>query len=164
MGPSMNMMRKCLAKIALLLLAIPSFAELATVDEAAFQKLVTAHKGKIVVYDFWATWCDGCRAGLPQLVRLEAKLHSQGFELVTISADEPERAADAEKFLKQVGVRGAAYRRQAEDDQRFIDSIDTKCSGALPALFLYDRNAHRVRSFIGETDMAVVEAAIRAIR
>lgn len=148
-------------KFVALLFSIPLFAALVPLDETGFQKLVSDHKGKVVLYDFWATWCDSCRAELPQLVRLETKLRSQGFELVTISADEPEAAADAEKVLKQFTVRGVVYRKQAQDDQHFIDSIDTKWSGALPALFLYDKAGHQVQSFIGETDTAVIEAAIR---
>jgi thiol-disulfide isomerase/thioredoxin len=150
-------------KIALLFLSIPLFAALVSLNETGFQKLVSDHKGKVVLYDFWATWCDSCRAELPQLVRLEAKLRSQGFELVTISADEPEAAADAEKLLKQFAVRGVVYRKQAEDDQHFIDSIDPKWSGALPAMFLYDKTGHQVQAFIGETDIAVIEAAIRKV-
>jgi len=149
--------------LALALLAVPALGELVPVNEAGFQKLVEAHKGKVVLYDFWATWCDGCRAELPDLVRLDAKLRAQGFELVTISADEPEQAGDAEKFLKQLAVRGPFYRRQADDDQRFIDSIDKKWSGALPAMFLYDKAGRQVRSFIGETDIGVLEAAVRKI-
>jgi hypothetical protein len=82
---------------------------------------------------------------------------------VTISADEPEAAADAEKLLKQFAVRGAVYRKQAEDDQHFIDSIDTKWSGALPAMFLYDKTGHQAKAFIGETDIIVIEAAIRKL-
>jgi thiol-disulfide isomerase/thioredoxin len=148
---------------ALLLLPALGMCALPTLDEAAFQQLVEAHKGKVIVYDFWATWCEPCRAELPQLTRLEAKLRSQGFELITISADEPEQAAAAEKVLKQFAVRGPVYRKQAKDDDKFINSIDAKWSGALPALFLYDKTGRKVRSFIGETDMGTVEAAIRKL-
>jgi len=149
--------------LILTLLALPAMGQLVLVNEAAFQKLIAAHKGKVVLYDFWATWCDGCRAELPALVRLDAKLRGQGFELVTVSADEPEQAADAEKFLKQTGVPGPFYRKQADDDQHFIDSIDKKWSGALPAMFLYDKSGRQVRSFIGETDIGVLEAAVRQV-
>ena len=133
---------------------------LPTVDEAGFQKLVASHRGKVVVYDFWATWCEPCRAELPQLVKLEAKLRSRGFVLVTVSADEPEQAAEAAKLLKKTGFTGAAYRKQAQNDERFIDAIDRQWGGAIPALFLYDRNGRKVRSFIGETDMGAFEAAV----
>ncbi len=149
--------------LALFLLPVFGACALPTLDEAAFQRLVEAHKGKVILYDFWATWCEPCRVELPQLARLEAKLRSQGFELITISADEPEQAADAEKVLKQFAVHGPVYRKQAKDDDRFINSIDAKWSGALPALFLYDKAGQKVRSFIGETDMGTVEAAIRKL-
>ena len=149
--------------LALLLLPVFGTCALPTLDEAAFQKLVEAHKGKVILYDFWATYCEPCRAELPKLMRLEAKLRSQGFELITISADEPEQAAAAEKVLKQFAVRGPVYRKQAKDDDQFINSIDTKWSGALPALFLYDKAGRKARSFIGETDMGTVETAIRKL-
>jgi thiol-disulfide isomerase/thioredoxin len=146
-----------------LLIPAVAFCALTPVDEAGFQKLVDSHKGKVVLYQFWATWCAPCRAEMPQLIRLEAKLRSQGFELVTISADEPEQDAAAEKVLKQLPVRAPLYRKQAQNDDNFINSIDRKWSGALPALFLYDKNGRKVQSFIGETEMTVVEAAIRKL-
>jgi thiol-disulfide isomerase/thioredoxin len=136
---------------------------LVPVDEAGFQKLINSHKGKVVVYDFWATWCAPCRAELPQLVKLEARLRSQGVELITISADEPEQKVAAEKFIEKFGVPRPAYLKQAVDDDHFINAIDAKWSGALPALFLYDKSGHKVRSFIGETDMAALEAAIHKL-
>ena len=151
------------AAAVLLLSAVAGFCALPTLNEAGFQRIVDTHKGKIVLYEFWATWCVPCREEMPQLVRLAAKLRSQGFELVTISADEPEQDADAAKFLQKSGVQGSSYRKQADNDEKFIDSIDVKWSGALPALFLYDKAGHKVRSFIGETDMATVEAAIRKL-
>jgi thiol-disulfide isomerase/thioredoxin len=154
-------MRRALA--VFLGFAVLGFGALTPVDEDGFQRLVDSHKGKVVLYSFWATWCVPCRAEMPQLVRLEAKLRSQGFELVTISADEPEQDADAERVLKQFAVRGPLYRRQANDDDQFINSIDVKWSGALPALFLYDKTGHKTRSFIGETDIATLESAIRKL-
>ena len=152
-------------RLAVLLVAftVVGTCALVPLDEAGFQKLVASHKGKVVLYDFWATWCEPCRAELPQLVRLEAKLRSQGVELITISADEPETAAQAEKVVKQLTIRAPVYLKQANNDEKFIDSIDVKWSGALPALFLYDKQGHKVRSFIGETDTAAVEAAIRKL-
>ena len=147
------------------LFCLPLFATgpLIPVDEAGFQKLVASHKGKVVVYDFWATWCAPCRVELPLLVKLEAKLRSQGVEVITISADEPEQKAAAEKFIQKFGVQGPAYLRQAASDDHFINAIDPKWSGALPALFLYDKSGHKARSFIGETDMASLEAAIHKL-
>lgn len=147
------------------LFCLPLFAAgpLVPINETGFQKLVASHKGKVVLYDFWATWCAPCRAELPELVKLEAKLRTQGVEMVTISADEPEQKAAAEKFIAKFGVPGVTYLKQADDDDHFISVIDTKWSGALPALFLYDKTGHKVRSFIGATDMAALETAIHKL-
>jgi cytochrome c biogenesis protein CcmG, thiol:disulfide interchange protein DsbE len=138
-------------------------SKLTPVDEAGYAKLVAAHKGKIVLVDFWATWCEPCRAEMPQLVKLEQKLRARGFELVTVSADEPEQEAAASKVLKADGVSGPGYLKKAADDDKFIGAIDSKWGGALPALFLYDRSGKKARSFIGETPMKDLEAAIEKL-
>ena len=69
-------------------------------DETRFTRIVEEHKGKVVLFDFWATWCDPCRAELPELIKLERKLGSRGLVLVTVSADEPEQESAALKFLE----------------------------------------------------------------
>ena len=139
------------------------YSVLTPVDEASFQKLIVANQGRVVLYDFWATWCEPCRAELPQLIRLRNKLKARGFELVTISADEPEQAADVEKLLRKSGAPLPAFRKQALNDDRFINAIDPQWSGALPALFLYDRSGRKVKSFIGETEISVIESAIQKL-
>ena len=156
-------MTRALAFVFCLPLLASSPVPLIPVNEAGFQKLVDSHKGKVVLYDFWATWCAPCRAEFPQLVALEDKLRARGLEVVTISADDREHKAAAEKFIQMFRVEGPAYLKQADDDDHFINAIDPKWSGALPALFLYDKAGHKVRSYIGETDMPALERAIQKL-
>ncbi|MDX2180265.1 MAG: TlpA disulfide reductase family protein [Bryobacteraceae bacterium] len=139
--------------------AVAAPGKLPTVDEAGYAKLVASNKGSVVLVNFWATWCEPCRAEMPALAKMEAKLKARGFKLVTISADEPEDDAMAQAFLKQAGVTAAAYLKLAKSDDRFINAIDPKWSGALPALFLYDRAGKKVQSYFGESDLKAVEAA-----
>lgn len=134
--------------------------KLIPVDETAFQKLLTANKGKVLVVDFWATWCKPCRAEMPELVKLEGKMRARGLKLVTVSADEPEKEGEALKFANQLGVPAPVYTRKAKDDDKFINAVDTKWSGALPALFIYDKSGRMAKSFIGESSMKDVEAAV----
>lgn len=157
-------MRRVLAFLfSLPLLASAPVVPLQPLNEAGFQKLVDSHKGKVVLYDFWATWCAPCRGEMPQLAGLADKFRARGFEVVTISADDREHKAAAEKFIQMFRVEGPAYIKQAADDDRFMSAIDPKWSGALPGLFLYDKSGRRVRSFIGETEMPVLEKAIRKL-
>ena len=66
-------------------------------------------------------------------------------------------------MLKKSGAPLPAFRKQALKDDQFINAIDPKWSGALPALFLYDRSGHKVASYIGETEKNVIETAIQKV-
>jgi thiol-disulfide isomerase/thioredoxin len=133
------------------------------VDEAGYRKLLEGRRGQVLLVDFWATWCQPCRVELPLLVKLEDKYRARGLKLVTISCDEPEQEAEAGRFLQQCQVRGPAYIKRAANDDRFIASVDAKWSGALPALFLYDRQGRKARVFVGETDLKAVETAFERL-
>lgn len=149
------------AIVLLVAAAAPAQQKLAPVDEAGMQKLLAANKGKVLLVNFWATWCVPCREEMPALVSLERKFASKGFKLALISADEREQEADARKFLQSKNAAFPAYLKQAKNDDKFINAIDPKWSGALPATFIYDRAGKKVKSFIGEADMTAVEASLK---
>ncbi len=148
--------------LAFLLTAAALFgqAKFQPVDEARYSKLVAEHKGKVLLVDFWATWCKPCRAETPAIVKMAAQLAAKGLDVVAISADEPEAEAAALKFLRENQVPGVPYVKKAADDDKFYATVDAKWSGALPALILYDRTGKKVRTFIGETPTKDIEAVI----
>lgn len=157
-------MNRYLALILLAASALPLAAQkpLTPLDEAGYRKAVAAAKGKVVLVDFWATWCEPCRAEMPQIVQLANKYKGR-VQLVTVSCDEPEQEKGARAFLAKSGVPAPTYIKRVKDDDKFINSLDPKWSGALPALFIYDRQGRQVKSFIGETEMATLEAALRKL-
>jgi len=75
------------------------------------------YRGKVVLLDFWATWCDPCREEIPHFVELQNKLGDQGFEIIGVSMDDgPEPVRDfyqqfnaANPFADGTPMR---YRRQ----------------------------------------------------
>ena len=125
--------------------------------------MLQSHRGRVVLVDFWATWCDPCREEMPKLVALARKLDPAKFQLVTVSADEPENQAAAVAFLDKESVPQPRYIKQTADDQVFIDTVDKRWSGGLPALFLYDKSGKLAATFVGESDPAEVESAVQKL-
>lgn len=146
------------ARLISLLLAL---APLTPIDKDGYAKLIAANHGKVLLVDFWATWCEPCREELPRLVALSRQLDVRKFALVTISADEPEQESTAVAVLDREHAPPARYLKHTEDDQGFIDNVDKNWSGALPALFLYNPSGKQIASFIGDADPAEVESAVR---
>lgn len=75
------------------------FPDFAVQDLAGKPLSVAGFKGKVVLIDFWATWCGPCRAELPNVIDTYKKYHSQGFEIIGVSLDSDRDKLDA--FLKQ---------------------------------------------------------------
>ena len=153
-------MLKPLGLVLLMASAALAQGKLAPVDEAGYPKMLSASRGKVLLVDFWATYCKPCRAETPALVAIEEKLKAKGVKLIMVSADEPEQEAAAAKFLAGARVNGPWFIRRAKDDDRFINLVDPKWNGALPALFLYDRSGRKVKAWFGETAAKDVESAV----
>ena len=151
-------MKKLIALIGFALLGAET--PLVKVNETLYPKLIAERKGKVVLVDFWATWCVPCRKEMPLVAKLEAKLKAKGFVVVTISSDELDNEPAARTYLKEAGITTTGYIKAPKDDDAFIRQIDPKWGGELPALVLYDKTGKKVKIWKGETAIAEIEAAV----
>src|SRR5262245_32791942 len=98
-------MKRTLA--VLLLSALPALADEVTLKKVKYKelaKVVASHKGKVVVVDFWATYCVPCKRSFPHLVALHQKYQRRGLVVVSVSVDDVndgKAVAAARAFLAQ---------------------------------------------------------------
>ena len=90
------------------------------VDARGLAQVVAGQKGKVVLVNFWATWCEPCRQEYPDLVRLQRRLGTRGVQVVGISTDFANALPAAEKFLAEQKPTFPNYhKRSGGDDQDF---------------------------------------------
>ena len=111
---------------------------------------LAAMKGRVVLINFWATWCEPCRDEMPALARLREKLKGRAFELVTVNFGESN--ATVARFLAKLNVSLPVLL------DPWKEAADAWKVRGLPMTFLVD--AHGTTRFwsFGEQDWAEGEA------
>jgi thiol-disulfide isomerase/thioredoxin len=104
-------------------------------DTAGKPLAIANYKGKVVLIDFWATWCGPCRAELPNVIATYKKYHNQGFEIIGISLDQDQ--AKLTGFTKSMNMTWPQY----FDGQGWGNKLAVKYGmESIPATYLLDGN------------------------
>jgi thiol-disulfide isomerase/thioredoxin len=96
---------------------------------------LSAYKGKVVLIDFWATWCGPCVVELPNVLKTYEELHPKGFEIVGISFDAEKDALV--KFVKEKNMPWPQYFDGKGWGNKFGQEFGIT---AIPTMWLVDKN------------------------
>jgi peroxiredoxin len=131
-------------------------ADFALADLSGKTVHLSDFKGKVVIVDFWATWCGPCRVEIPDFVRLQSKYRDKGLAIVGLSLD-----ADGEKAVKPfVEEHDINYTMLIANDET------AKSFGGIlgiPTTFVIDRQGRIVQKFVGVMPAKTFEDTIQPL-
>lgn len=145
----------------------PAFAEpvkhLKPEDYAS--RIVAGRKGRVLLVNFWATWCEPCREEMPSLVAAAKKFPSRDLAVVLVSLDSQKTGpVQVPKFLKEKKVPFVSWLAKTRDPQDFIDTVDPTWDGSLPYSLIYGRDGKIVSRLSGlQTEASFGEAIRKAV-
>jgi len=118
-------------------------------------------KGKVLVVNFWATWCAPCRKEIPEFVRMQTRLGGEGLQFIGIAIDEMDKV---QAYAREVGINYPLL--VGEIDAVEVSRAFGNEMGALPFTVIIDRTGQVVRTELGGTTEArlapIVEALLKA--
>lgn len=127
-------------------------------------RVVAAKKGRVVLVNFWATWCDPCREEMPALVSAAKGFSSKDVAVALVSTDSLKKTPDVQKFLASGKIPFVCWQAKSANPQRFIDAVDKSWNGAVPYTLVYDRKGELVARLAGpQTEKSFGEAVRKAL-
>lgn len=136
------------------------------IDVEGLKKLLAREgkNGRPLLVNFWATWCEPCRAEFPDLVKIDEEYRKRGLEFIAVSIDDvSEIGTTVPRFLKEMRASMPSYLLNTPEPEAAIQFVDPRWSGSLPATFLYDAQGKVVFRHLGRIKPDELRAAINTV-
>jgi thiol-disulfide isomerase/thioredoxin len=108
------------------------------------RSVFSEYKGKVLILDFYATWCGPCRDSIPHLIGLQQKYADQGLQVVGLNVGGPGDQQLVPAFAQKFGIQYPL----AQPDEDLV-SLLLSDQNAIPQTFVFDRQGQLVQRFIG---------------
>jgi thiol-disulfide isomerase/thioredoxin len=113
------------------------------------------HQGKVLVVNFWATWCPPCREEVPVFIDAQTRFGTKGLQFVGIALDNPRQVAD---FVLEFGVNYPILIGGIQESETLRQLGNP--GGGLPYTLVYDRNGKLREKIIGSLDRKRLERLV----
>lgn len=124
-------------------------------------QVVKQQSGKIIVVNFWATWCDPCREEIPTLLDLAKKYENQLVKIIFVSMDEPDRADKVSQYVS--GSPGMVNFRRADEGGKIISTHFADWKGIIPVTLFFSKDGQVLKSIEGVLDYQEFEKIIKEL-
>ncbi len=121
---------------------------------------VSQFRGKVVLLNFWATWCAPCRQEIPYFNELYRQFKENGLVVVGISLDRG-NPNEVQKLLEKYGIEYINLMGNEDIQEAFSNIPDLGGIQGIPTTFLIDRKGQICRRFLGYTEKRVFEEAVK---
>jgi thiol-disulfide isomerase/thioredoxin len=127
-------------------------------DAAGKVQPLAQWKGKVVVLNFWATWCEPCREEMPRFVKLQDELGAQGLQFVGIAIDQADRV---QQFAAEIALNYPTLIGSYGSIE--LSKVFGNRLGALPFTIIMDRSGQVVYTQLGPVKDQQLQAKIRQL-
>jgi thiol-disulfide isomerase/thioredoxin len=134
--------------------------ELDGMDVAGVRDLLANRGEKLRLINFWATWCGPCIIEFPEFVDMQRIYGNRGFEVVSVSLDQPSKSDKVLDFLEENQAAFSNYIYNSDDRDVFFEAVDPRWEGNLPYTMLVSPGGKVVYAHDGIIDPLEVKRSI----
>jgi thiol-disulfide isomerase/thioredoxin len=135
--------------------------QIRTVTAKQIRALVDDRKGKVVVVNFWASWCPPCVREFPAIIKVHEQYHGKGLDMFAVSLNSPEEMPDVEQFLQTYKPPFPIYLADLQDET-FNESVLEEWYGEMPMTLVFDTSGQRVLAHRSELTYDELSSKVEA--